>query len=294
MNNHDLMKQPPIVVFGTGGSGTRVVAEILKEAGCFIGYNLNTPLDNQDFGFLLSGRVDWIVDHFPFEDDSALSYLVLFKKIFFQKSLALNEFILLVKIAVEYLRGQSQASFRRRPISERLLRGKRLLQAVLPGGSLDLPNYQKWAFKSPEAIYLIKPIVNFFSGVKLIHLIRDGRDMVCSKNLSRLQYFELFNIEDKDPVKSQLSHWGAINSWVNDYSKEALPEEQYLLIKYENLCKFPQETVDKILAFSELKCNNLDKLYKIPRFNPSINRWEKYKEDLKNINTSDLIKFGYL
>ena len=51
MRKKALKELPPVVVFGTGGSGTRVVADILRQSGCFIGNNLNRALDNQDFGF---------------------------------------------------------------------------------------------------------------------------------------------------------------------------------------------------------------------------------------------------
>jgi len=294
MNEPDLINQSPIVVFGTGGSGTRVVAEILKEAGCFIGYNLNSPFDNQDFGFLLSGRIDWMVKNFPFNDDITFPYLNLFKKIFFCQSLNLKGLAILCKVSLEYISGRSRSSFRRRPISERLIRGSKLLKAITPGTFLEIKQYQKWGFKSPEAIYFIRPIIKFFKNVKLIHLIRDGRDMVFSKNRSRLQYLEMFKNNYDDPFKSQLSHWGAINSWALEQGRMMLHEEQYCLIRYEDLCQSPGKTVDKILFFSDIKYKDNEDLYSIPRPNPTINRWQEYKEILKDIDDSDLKKFGYV
>lgn len=294
MNSSDLKNESPIVVFGTGGSGTRVVAEILKEAGCFIGYNLNNPLDNQDFGFMLSGRIDWMVNHFPFHDDIALPYLDLFKKVYFYQSLNLNELVLLYNVTIEYIKGRSRGSFRRRPLTERLIRGRRLLKAIVPGTSLNLTPYQKWGFKSPEAIYFIFPLIKYFRHVKLIHLIRDGRDMIFSKNRSRLQYLEMFKNTYKDPFKSQLSHWGSVNRWAFDHGRTMLPEDQYLLIRYEDLCEFPLETVDRILFFTGLGDAAHDDVYQIPQPNPTINRWEKHKEALQDIDESDLRKFGYV
>lgn len=43
------VERTPIAVGGIGGSGTRVVAAILKELGIFIGDNLNASNDNLDF-----------------------------------------------------------------------------------------------------------------------------------------------------------------------------------------------------------------------------------------------------
>jgi Sulfotransferase family len=294
MNVTNLINQSPIVVFGTGGSGTRVITEVLREAGCFVGYNLNNPLDNQDFGFLLSGRVDWMVKHFPFHDDIALPYLKLFRKVFFYQSLNWQEILLLFNVMTDYIDGRSRRSFRRRPLLERLIRGRRLLKAILPGTSLDMKHcYQKWGFKSPEAIYFLLPIVKFFKNVKLIHLVRDGRDMIFSKNRSRLQYLEMFQDKYDDTFKSQLSHWGAINSWALEQGKKILNKDQYLLIRYEDICKFPQNAVDKVLSFSGLQCENVEYLYTIPQPNPAINRWKEHKDLLRDIDHTDLKKFRY-
>lgn len=293
MNESNLMSQSPIIVFGTGGSGTRVVTDILRKAGCFIGYNINDPLDNQDFGFLLSGRIDWMVNNFPFNGNIAFPYLAIFKKVFFYQPISVKELIALYMVTAEYISGRSRGSFRRRPISERLIRGSRLIKAVMPGTSVDLRHYQKWAFKSPEAIYFIGPIIDFFRDVKIIHLIRDGRDMVFSKNRSRLQYLEMFKNKHKDPFKSQLCHWGAINTWALHQGEKRLSEKQYLLIRYEDLCADPESTVDKILFLSEMKYKNKDDLYNIPQKNPSINRWQEHTEYLKDIDDTDLKRFGY-
>jgi len=41
---------PPVVVGGVGGSGTRVVAEMLETLGLFIGDDLNDARDNMTLG----------------------------------------------------------------------------------------------------------------------------------------------------------------------------------------------------------------------------------------------------
>lgn len=294
MTSKALIDQAPIVIFGTGGSGTRVVTEVLKEAGCFMGYNLNKPLDNQDFGFILSGRVDWMVNHFPFDNDIAFPYLGLFRKVFFYQSLNLKEILLLFNVTADYIHGRSRKSFRRRPLTERLTRGRRLLKAILPGTALDIkPSYQEWGFKSPEAIYFLLPIMKFFKDVKLIHLVRDGRDMVFSKNRSRLQYLEMFQNKYDDTFKSQLSHWGAVNSWALEQGERIQNKGQYLLIRYEDICESPKNAVDKVLLFSGLQYENTENLYNIPQPNPAINRWKEHKDLLKDIDDTDLRKFGY-
>ena len=48
----------PVVIGGVGGSGTRVIAEILRELKFFIGNDLNGPLDNLTYTLLFK-RKKW-------------------------------------------------------------------------------------------------------------------------------------------------------------------------------------------------------------------------------------------
>src|SRR5947207_2715003 len=51
----------PVAVGGVGGSGTRVVAALLREAGVYLGADLNDSLDNLWFR-LLFRRAQWYRD----------------------------------------------------------------------------------------------------------------------------------------------------------------------------------------------------------------------------------------
>ncbi len=50
----DLLKNtpPPVVIGGVGGSGTRLIAQILKDLGYFMGNDLNEANDNLLFPLL--------------------------------------------------------------------------------------------------------------------------------------------------------------------------------------------------------------------------------------------------
>jgi hypothetical protein len=287
------MKQTPIVVFGTGGSGTRVVANILAQAGCFIGSNLNRAMDNQDFGFILAGRIDWMRRQFPFAGDVAEDYLRLFKKVFFHMRLTFAEYCSLGKIATEYVWGRSRKSFMRRPLHERARRALQLLRPGILGTLEDFSHYQQWGFKSPEAIYFVEPLVEFFPGVKIIHLVRDGRDMAVSQNQNPLQYLDIFAIEQENEIKAALANWSAVNGWARERCEALIPSEQYLLIRYEDICHQPKKSVDQILSFARLEVTNVDSLYAIPKPNPAIKRWKKQSEYFQSIDTSVLKNFGY-
>ena len=293
LSKSNLMYQAPIVVFGTGGSGTRVVANILAQAGCFIGSNLNRAMDNQDFGFILAGRVDWMRRQFPFESSVVKDYLRLFKKVFFHMRLTFSDYSLLGKIATEYVCGRSRRSFMRRPLHERARRAMQLLRPGIVGSSEDFSNYQQWGFKSPEAIYFVEPFVEFFPGVRLIHLVRDGRDMAVSQNRNPLQYLNIFDIEEEHEIKAALANWCAVNAWARERCEALIPSEQYLLIRYEDICHQPRKSVNRILSFAGLEAANVESIYEIPKPNPTIQRWKKNREYFHGLDTSVLKNFGY-
>ncbi|WP_169713577.1 sulfotransferase family protein [Paludifilum halophilum] len=54
-----LRREAPVVIGGVGGSGTRVVAELLKEMGFYLG-KLNTSNDNRTFASLFR-RPQWLI-----------------------------------------------------------------------------------------------------------------------------------------------------------------------------------------------------------------------------------------
>jgi len=293
MKKLDLFNSEPFVIFGTGGSGTRVVAKILVGANCFIGSNLNKPLDNQDFGFLLAGRVDWMEKNFPFENQEAEKFLLLFKKIYFQQWISFYDFYLLAKIGMEFFSGNSRRSFARRPLSDRIQKGLRMSKSIFFPRPSQFRYYSAWGFKSPEAIYFLNPLIKLFKGIKLIHMIRDGRDMAFSKQDTPLQYLSLFNVEEDDPVLKSFKNWLQVNSWAQKFCRRNLSTNQYLKINYEELCNHPSSTVCRLIEFLELKPSNLEYLQTIPQKNPSIGRWKRYPDYQDKFRNSDLKFLGY-
>jgi len=53
-----LFKKDPVIIFGVGGSGTRIMAKLLSELNYYIGNDLNEALDNMTFTFLFR-RPSW-------------------------------------------------------------------------------------------------------------------------------------------------------------------------------------------------------------------------------------------
>ncbi len=291
-----LIEQSPIVVFGTGGSGTRVVTQILKESGCYVGDNLNGPFDNLTFGYFLAGRTQWMQAHFPFENENDLKsanyFLNIFKKVYFGHRLKTLELKDAIRIFFEFA-GKDRAMLKRRPFKERFVSGSKLFKKMFFSGNNRSFECKKWGFKSPEAIYFINPLIAMFPEIKFIHLIRDGRDMAVSTNVNPLRYRKLFNVRSENHIQAALDNWLRVNKWAKDVCRSKLSSSQYLLIKYEDICKHPVSSVNKILEFTGLNPNNIKKVYGIPKDNSNIGRWKNCKQKFIGINRQIFLEFGY-
>lgn len=91
----------PVVVGGVGGSGTRVIAQILMKMGFFMGSDLNDANDNLWFALLFK-RPQWFMKNFDKNESEIFKGLSIFEKVM-NGSLELNydEFRFLMKATLE-------------------------------------------------------------------------------------------------------------------------------------------------------------------------------------------------
>ncbi|SRR6056297_196134 len=100
------------------------------------------------------------------------------------------------------------------------------------------PTARRWLEKSPSNVTRIREIDDHFQGrFKLIHLIRDGRDVVLS-------------VHPTDPSR----YWVDPEKWVNDVSLGLAFEDhpQVHTLRYEDLIVDFENTMAKLLSFLEL------------------------------------------
>lgn len=96
--------------------------------------------------------------------------------------------------------------------------------------------------KTPANVRYFDRILDHFNqDVKLIHLIRDGRDVMLSQH-------------PKNPDK----YWVSPDRWINDVSAglKFRNHPNVLTIKYENLILSYQDTIKKITKFTNLELND--------------------------------------
>ena len=125
----------------------------------------------------------------------------------------------------------------------------------------------RWGEKSPTNVLRLKYIWRHFPKAKFIHMIRDGRDVVCSieSQHTRLRT-DGFRIADRS-LKQRIAVWrehvAAGMRWRGD--------QRYVEVKYENLAQAPRKTMEKVLDFlGEPWSEDVLRAHEIQRNHPHI------------------------
>jgi len=172
----------PVVVGGIGGSGTRVIANILKETGYYLGTDLNDALDNLWFTLLFK-RPRWFQRQKNLEAE-VVKGLSLFEKIMKNKGgITRDEYLFLVSAFFDiFFNGHDHLGSGRARWS--LQRIKNMLIRQSPEENQD--QYKGWGWKEPNTHIYLEFLSKYFSDLKYIFVIRHGLDMAFSKNQAQL------------------------------------------------------------------------------------------------------------
>jgi hypothetical protein len=94
-------------------------------------------------------------------------------------------------------------------------------------------NWQRWCEKTPKNVRVFSEIHNVFEGdVRLIHIVRDGRAVVCSHH-------------PNDASRYYISP----ERWVADVSAGLEFGDEALLVQYEDLVSEPEKTLKTVCEF---------------------------------------------
>jgi len=111
-----------------------------------------------------------------------------------------------------------------------------------------------WGFKNPRAIFLVRFLADFFPKMKLVHVVRDGRDMAYSSNQNQPRLFAKAILPPGQaglagPLRA-MALWQHVN--MNAARVGLAFPGRYHLLRYEDLCRDTVETVAALLDFLEI------------------------------------------
>lgn len=248
----------PIAIGALGGSGTRVVAEILIQAGIFMGDNLNDANDNLTFTCLFK-RSEWYLNS---HKKDRIRHLQVFEKLMTRQKLTVDERVIYSKAYFTNwnytLKNKVKAPFKRKQSQQ----------------------YIAWGWKEPNTHHYIKDLNEVFPNLRYIHVIRNGLDMAFSGNLQQLKNFgENYDIQlpsnkEKIPV-AQMEYWIKANQHAIFLAKKTLGRRFYLL-KFEDLCSNPGATIKNLFHFLNINLQEtiIQQLSKLPNQPNSSGRYQ--------------------
>lgn len=248
----------PLVIGATGGSGTRVVARLARHAGYDLGRNLNEAEDALEF---YSFHEKWI-----------------------------NPFV------------SAERNGRSLSMSDSALMDADFQSALERHCPVNLRTDRRWGWKAPRSIYLLGFLHRQLPGLKFIHVLRDGRDMVLSPNQNQLRKHGVAVLPWRDrwfrsTPERGLILWETVNLRAAELGESDL-RENYLLVRFEDLCGKPVETTAHIMNFLGARVDP-EPVARAEISPPStLQRWRSYPTPLiaklDELGRNSLRKFGYL
>jgi hypothetical protein len=258
---------PYAVIGAVGGSGTRLIASILYALGMNMGNYLNEAFDNNVFVFLFR-RVQTL----GLSDKEFNFYMNIMYKTFHPGMKLTNEENKLID-KLSLTMGQQ---FTKRKLREHADRIKQMIQngpdkglsketremfqKIEDGVRIeDKPLASKWGWKAPNSHVIMKRLHHLYPKMKYIMVIRNGLDMAFSDNKNQLELWgpKLFKQSDMEEPNWAESPRLALKYWCIVYKKILKEAEemgrQFYLLRYEELCENPSETMKELLNFLEVE-----------------------------------------
>lgn len=254
---------PPIVVGGTGGSGTRVVQALLSDVGVYMGKALNQPGDAMQFEPLLDEKINPVL---------------------------------------ELVRGLDYAPDAITPaLRKEIIQAIRATAALyLEDRPKDI---SLWGWKNPRSMFLLPLIHSVFPKLYFIHVVRDGRDMAFSKNQNQphKHYQALFgqaysaNAPEKAAIQA-IELWSKANLDAAEFGARALGE-RYIRVRFEDICAEPEKESRRLFGLLGLATTpSAEALQAIEKPN-TVGRFQEEAEMLEAVTkagAASLKAFGYI
>lgn len=285
----------PIVIGGIGGSGTRLIAQILKELKFFIGHDLNEPLDNLSFTLLFK-RPEWFYKNTDNKNDIFTGLSIL------EKSM-LKSFPTLTTVENCFLEKATDSMFK---FGHNLAgdgKGKwaiERLNRIKKGRPENEIQNTGWGWKEPNSHLLLPYLNSYFPNLRYIHTIRNGLDMAYSSNQQQLfNWGPMYGIDlpktDIDIPEASFKYWVAANMKVIDIG-EKIGSRNFYCLNFDNLICNDKKEILNLLSFIGVEAHQsiIDLIESIIKKPVTFQRFKKYNTDwFSSIYKKELNYFGF-
>lgn len=226
-----------IVIGGLGGSGTRLIAGIIRESGIYLGDDLNESLDNLSFTLLFK-RPRW---YFKGGANTSAGLNLLIN----QKAKSLIEIRFLLRATLEGFIYGHQRDTRE---GQGMWALKRAAYLLPPSQKAPL---QGW--KEPNSWVYLSALATYIPDLQYIHVIRGGTVMAYHRNQNQFaSWGQLFNLPASYSPAHALDFWIMANE-VAIQRGERLLGNRFYLLNYDDFCAQPESNIQHLSEFLNLK-----------------------------------------
>ncbi len=274
MSDQKIESLHPLVIGAIGGSGTRIVAGIIREIGFDLGQDLNVSEDNLSFTYLFK-----YLEILSASDEHFKMLLRIFFKAMQGGAITIAEREMLAGINHLH-RGRFSEVW-----------GRERVQAIENGAANGMFS-ENWGWKEPNAHVILDRLIRFLPNMKYIHVIRSGLDMAYSRNqIQAALWGKRFTGEEfQESPQYSLKYWCAVHRRVLKLGKEM--GAKFLLLNFDNLCLKPKDSIRQLLDFLNLKIpeNELLALADMVKQPESLGRFRKYRTDIFSKEDVDFVR----
>lgn len=232
----------PLVIGGLGGSGTRVMADALIDAGVDMGRHFNAAYDNLVFTLLFK-RPRW----FAAASDADIGrHFETFTRYSRDRAFTPGDYVRLTKSVFDHdpTVGRRESAERAREALRRRPRAERRTARA-------------WGWKEPNAHLFLPQLIDHYPGLRFVYVARHGLDMAYSANLNQLRNFgDQFGFpfptngdEDLDAAAvAQLGYWIHMTDRALELGERL--GDRFLYLRFDDVCAEPERELRRLLEFT--------------------------------------------
>lgn len=233
----DLMaaaRLPPIAVGGVGGSGTRLVSQLLRDIGVFMGDDLNEAGDNLWFTLLFkhTSILEVSAERFDLLLESFLSGMT-------GSTPFTEESITVIDSLARQDRAQHPSNW--------LLERKKTLLAATASRKMPL----RWGWKEPNTHIVIERLWERLPDLKYVHVVRHGLDMAYSRNQNQLHLWgkSVLGRDHEIVPADSLAYWCRVQQRMETLQQQSQNRQRMHWLDYDRLCETPGPVLESLAQF---------------------------------------------